>query len=277
MTIISKIYKFVRYVLLQRHIYGITSSMRVLPDCIVIGVGRSGTTSLYHYLGQHPCITKSAYDELGFFDDNYHLGVSWYRSMFPTKFHKKKIIKKFGKFMTYDVTPFYIYNQKVPKRIQETIPNSKIIVILRNPIDRAYSNYFLGKQEKKFEDIINYEKKIIDNIDKTDEKEYYRFVHSSLLARGFYAEQLEKWYKVFSKEQIFIIKSEEFANDTQKIMNDVFQFLELKNFNIQDTSKKNKKHYEPMKNETRKDLIEYFRPHNEKLYELIGRDFGWEI
>ena len=272
----SNLLRRIKHVVLKRHVYGWSSPLRVLPDLIVIGVMRSGTTSLYHYLGQHPCIVKSAYDELGYFDDNYDLGEYWYRSLFPSVFQKRKLKKKNGKFMTYDVTPFYIYNEKVPKRIHETLPNSKIIVILRNPIDRAYSNYFISKQEKKFEDIIANEKKIIDNIDRTNEEEYYKFVHTSMLARGFYAEQLEKWYKIFSKDHILVIKSEEFARDTKKIMNEIFQFLELKDYNIQDISKKNEIHYEPMKKETRKDLIEYFRPHNKKLYSLVGRDFDWD-
>ena len=271
----NNLLRIIKHVVLKRHVYGWSSPLRVLPDLIVIGVMRSGTTSLYHYLGQHPCILKSAYDELGYFDDNYDLGEYWYRSLFPSVFQKRKLEKNNGKFMTYDVTPFYIYNKKIPKRIHETLPNSKIIVILRNPIDRAYSN-FLGTQEKKFEDVIANEKRNIGNIDRTNEEEYYKFVHNSLLARGFYAEQLEKWYKIFPKDHILIIKSEEFARDTKKIMNEIFQFLELKNYNIPDISKKNKIHYEPMKKETRKDLIEYFRPYNKKLYSLVGRDFDWD-
>jgi len=97
-----------------------------------------------------------------------------------------------------------------------------------------------------------------------------------MLARGFYAEQLENWYKLFSKDQILIIKSEEFATETNKIMNNVFDFLELPQYHIPDNSKKNKIYYEPMKKETRDDLIEFFRPYNKKLYSLVGRNFNWE-
>ena len=225
--IMNNFLKKMKHVILKRHVYGWSSPFRVLPNLIVIGVVRSGTTSLYHHLGQHPCIIKSAYDELGYFDSNYELGLNWYRSLFPSKFQKRKIEKTNGVFWSYDVTPFYIYNEKVPKRIHEILPNIKLIVILRNPVDRAYSNYFLGNQKEEFEDIISNERKIIDNIDQTNEEEYYKFVHTSMLARGFYAEQLERWYKVFSKDQILVIKSEEFATETNKIMNEVFQFLKL--------------------------------------------------
>ena len=130
----------IKHILLKRHVYGWSSSLRVLPNLVVIGVVRSGTTSLYHYLGQHPSIIKSAYDELGYFDNNFHLGVNWYKSLFPTIFEKKKIEEKNGKFITYDVTPFYIYNEKVPKRIQEIIPDSKLILIFNNSYNENQSS-----------------------------------------------------------------------------------------------------------------------------------------
>ena len=80
----------IKHVMLKRHVYAWSSPLRVLPDLIVIGVVRSGTTSLYHYLSQHPSIIKSAYDELGYFDSNYKLGLNWYKSFFPSIFEKKK-------------------------------------------------------------------------------------------------------------------------------------------------------------------------------------------
>ena len=74
---IVKIFRDFKYVLIKRHIYGLTSSIRVLPDFFVIGVVRSGTTSKYHYIDKHPSIEKSTYDELGFFDDNFSLWWAW--------------------------------------------------------------------------------------------------------------------------------------------------------------------------------------------------------
>ena len=276
----SNLLRKTRHVLCKRHVFGITSSLRVLPNLLVIGAVRSGTTSLYHNLAQHPCITKSAYDEIGFFDDNFHLGLNWYRSMFPTKFHKEKIIKKYGKFLTYDVTPFYIYNERVPERIYNLLPDIKLIAVLRNPVDRAYSNYHLSKRESRitesFEEIIEKEKRNLIHINRNDKEEYYKFVHTSLLARGFYAEQLERWYKIFPKKQIMIIKSEEFAAETNKIMNKIFEFLELKKHYMKNVVKKNEAHYVPMRKETRKMLIDYFYPHNKKLYSILGRNFDWE-
>ena len=279
---IKKIYQKIFYGLIKRHYYYLSSPLRVLPECFVIGVVRSGTTSLYHYLGQHPCIGSSAYDEIGYFDENYHLGINWYKSLFPTKFTRDKIIKKHGKFLTYDVTPFYIYNPLVTRRIFESFPQAKIISNLRNPIDRAYSNYIImlqdGDTTKTFEEIVKME---MDEIDKSksklnDESYIVDTFYENLLARGFYANQLEVWFEKFQKNQLLMISTEDLAQKTDQVLTKVFEFLDLPYFKIRDFTKQNKREYPLMKDETRKLLIEFYKPHNEKLYSLINQHFDWD-
>ena len=255
----KSLYRTFRYVLCDRKFRGLTSPLRVLPDFIVIGVGRGGTTSLYNYLSQHKCIQKSSYDEIGFFDDNFHLGINWYRSMFPTKYEKQKIIKKFGKFLTYDVTPWYIRRPWTANRIKTLLPSAKIISVLRNPVDRTYSHYHLTCREKgttkSFEEIIEEDIKKIDNYDgnlKNSQKYYEDFVQNSHIARGFYLEQLENWFTVFNKENILIISSEDLANHTQKTMDYVFNFLNIEDQVIPNLEKVNVAKYPKMKEKTRK-------------------------
>jgi len=278
----KKIYQKILYGLIHRHYYYLSSPFRVLPQCFVIGVVRSGTTSLYHYLSQHPSIAPAAYDELGYFDDNYHLGVNWYKSLFPTKFTKNRIIKKHGKFLTYDVTPFYIYNPLVAKRIFESFPKAKIISNLRNPIDRAYSNYNdaveMGDIKIPFEEVVQI---AMDEIDKNKSKlnnEAYIVdtYYENILARGFYADQLKIWFKKFQKNQLLMVPSEDLAQKTDQILTKIFEFLDLPYFKIKDLTKQNKREYPPMKAETRKLLIEFYRPYNEKLYNLINQHFDWD-
>jgi len=279
---IKKIYQKIFHGLIKRHYYYLSSPLRVLPECFIIGVVRSGTTSLYHYLGQHPCIGPSAYDEIGYFDENYHLGINWYKSLFPTKFTRDKIIKKHGKFLTYDVTPFYIYNPLVTRRIFESFPQAKIISNLRNPIDRAYSNYIImlqdGDTTKTFEEIVKME---MDEIDKSksklnDESYIVDIFYENLLARGFYANQLEVWFEKFQKNQLLMISTEDLAQKTDQVLTKVFEFLDLPYFKIRDFTKQNKREYPLMKDETRKLLIEFYKPHNEKLYSLINQHFDWD-
>ena len=280
--LMKRTYQKIFYGLIKRHYYYLSSPLRILPDCFVIGVVRSGTTSLHHYLGQHQCIGSSAYDAIGYFDDNYHLGINWYKSLFPTKFARDKIIKKYGKFLTYDVTPFYIYKPIVAKRIFESFPKAKIISNLRNPVDRAYSNYILmlqnGGTTKTFEEVVQIS---MDKIDKNksklnDEAYLVNTFDENILARGFYADQLKIWFEKFQKKQLLIIPSEDLAQKTNEILSKVFEFLDLPYFKIKDFTKHNKREYLPMKNETRKLLIEFYQPHNEKLCNLINQHFDWD-
>ena len=270
------------YGLIKRHYYYLSSPFRVLPECFIIGVVRSGTTSLYHYLGQHPCIASSAYDELGYFDDNYHLGINWYKSLFPTKSTKNKIIKKHGKFLTYDVTPFYIYNPLVARRISESFPKAKIISNLRNPIDRVYSNYIImlqdGDTTKTFEEMV---RMAMDELEKNksklnDEAYVVDTYYENILSRGFYANQLEIWFEKFPKKQLLMIPSEDLAQKPDQVLRKVFEFLNLPYFKIKDLTKQNKREYPPMKDETRKLLTEFYKPYNEKLYSLVNQHFDWD-
>ena len=267
----------IKYVFLKRHAYGLTNTIRVLPDFFVIGVVRSGTTSMYHYLDQHPSIVKSAYDEIGFFDDNFRLGWSWYRSLFPTRMKKEKIKEETGNFLTFDDTPFYIYNEIVAKRIREFFPNGKIIVLLRNPIDRAYSNYILGvrrgDEKRSFEEAVLEE---MEHIKQYSEIQIDEFLSQSYLGRGLYALQLEIWFRYFKRENILIIKSEDFSKNTQRIMEQVFRFLDLPNFKIKKLKKlSNVWEYPNMEKKTRDLLREFFRPYNEKLYDMLKIDYNW--
>ena len=284
MTKLKTLYQKLRYQFLYRHIYALTGPFRVLPDFIIIGVGRGGTTSLFHYLGQHKCIRKSAYDEIGFFDDNFHLGLNWYRSMFPTKFTKQSIEKKYGKFMTYEVTPWYIRRPWDAKRIHDLLPNIKLISVLRNPVDRAYSHYHLSRRilglTTSFEDIVEDDIKRIkdyrENGGKIDDIYFKTIVQNSYLARGFYAEQLEKWYEIFHRDQIFVIQSEELSAKTQDAMNKIFNFLDLQLQIIPNLEKVNTATYPQMNQNTRSKLLKFYSNYNKDLFDLLNCEFSWQ-
>ena len=282
-TGLKLIYQICYYVLCKRHFYGITASLRILPDFLVIGVGRGGTTSCFHYLSQHPSIIGSAYDEIGFFDENFHLGLNWYRSMFPTKFLKKKIVKKFGKCLTYDVTPAYIRKPWVARRIKELFPEIKLIVLLRNPVDKAYSHYHSsiksGVQKYSFEEMVEEDIKTFQKFENTNsiiDDEYFRnYIEKSLLGRGIYAQQLKIWFELFDPKQILILTSEELSTETNKVMNKIFRFLDLPDYEIPDIVKRSTGNYTKMKMDTRKKLISFFSKYNQDLFKLLNREFDW--
>ena len=267
----------------KRHVYSLTASSRALPDFIVIGAVRCGTTSLYQNICEHPYVLAAKQDEIGFFDSNYHLGIDWYKSFFPKNSQLQKLKKKKGFAITGEDTPFYFWDKLANERIFQLIPNCRLIAILRNPVDRAYSNYQLsirnGSEKFSFEIAINIEKEVLDNegIHTSNQIDLNKFSQPrSNLVKGWYYEQLKLWLDKFPEEQILVISTEELETNPQKTMNKVFQFLKLPEHNLKKFQKLKSSQYGPMDSKVRHDLSNYFKPKNEKLFSLIGEKFSWK-
>ncbi|MFL5695199.1 MAG: sulfotransferase domain-containing protein [Ktedonobacteraceae bacterium] len=270
---------------------GISSPLRILPDFLIIGTQRGGTTSLYNYLVERPGVGPAFVKELHFFDKKFHKGPLWYRAHFPLSI-QKHLFQSTQKqaYVTGEASAYYIFHPHAPKRVAKILPNVKLIILLRNPIDRAYSQYNfeveLGRETLSFEDALNYEEKRI-----TKEREkiladerYVSFDHSrySYLARGIYVDQLQTWMSFFPREQFLILKSEDFYTDPATVLGQVLEFLNLPTLELQERKKEYKQYnynntpYPKMDAGTRKHLIEYFAPHNLRLYDFLGINFGWE-
>ena len=279
-----KLYQIIYYQLIQRHIFAITGFIRVIPDFLVIGAKRCGTTSLYQHLSEHPCISRSPRDNIGFFNENYHLGINWYKSLFPTVFYKKKMESKNKQCLFFDVTSTYMEEELTAKNVYEVNPNQKIIVILRNPVDRAYSHYHVNVKEKSekrsFEDAVFEEMNRIksERITQNKNKNLRVFTPNNIhyLKKGFYALQLKSWFKIFPREQILVLSTEEFQEDQNLIYKKIFDFLNIPNMKIKSIEKMEKGNYIPMKHDTRNLLLDYFRQCNHELFELINSEFDWK-
>ena len=219
--------------------------------------------------------------KLVFFDSNFHLGLNWYRSMFPTKGQIDDVRRKEGVAITGEDTPFYFWNPIAAKRIQKILPNIKLIIILRNPIDRAYSEYqdLVSREsnspsfETFIENEINTRKK---GIIITEENFEIFNQNDSYLLKGIYIDQLKIWAGLFPKEQIFTLSTESLNSDPTASMESVFQYLNLPDYKIKKPQHQKQKKYTPMDSQTRKLLIEFFKPHNERLFKFIGKEFDWE-
>lgn len=279
--IIYQLYQKLFYQIYKRNIYALTGPIRSLPDFIIIGTARSGTTSLYYDICQHPCVLPAAYDELGYFDSNYHLGQNWYRSLFPTLFSKWLVKQKKQFAITGEDTPFYIWDPIVAKRILKILPKIKLIVLLRNPVDRAYSNYHLGiragTENLSFEDAIKAEIKKLEEINNDSKNNIEKYtIRRSYLAKGFYADQLKIWFKIFNLNQLLIISTEDLKSNPQKVLNKIYNFLEIPENHKLIPEKQKKAMYPKMKSETREFLINFYRKNNTELFNLIGQKFDWD-
>jgi hypothetical protein len=256
-----------------------------MPDFIIIGAQKCGTTSLYKYLIEHPCIARARRKGIHFFDKSFVKGMTWYRAHFASVLLKYYVKQIHGQdFITGESSPYYIFHPHVPKRISETIPQVQLIVLLRNPIDRAYSHYHhevsKGNETLSFEDAIAGETERLDGEREKMLKDgdYYSFNHEhySYLSRGIYVDQLKLWMSRFPKDQILILKSEDFYADPAAILKQTVQFLNLPTWEATDCTKYNSGNYPKMDVTVRKRLIEYFEPHNQRLYEYLGVNFEWD-
>lgn len=264
----------------------LTSNLRILPSFIIAGFPRCGTTSLYNYLVSHPSIVPALKKEIRFFNQYYSYGLNWYKLFFPTFFSKYKIGSNYrDDFITGDGSSTYVHHPLSSVRIKKVIPNVKIIILLRNPVERAFSQYYhVLKQNIEsitFEKAIEIElERIKGEWDKMSKDSIYyskNYHYFSYLSAGIYIDKLKSWYEVFPKDQILILSSEEMYKNTQKIFDKTIQFLNLKKWNLPKYERFNFYDDKPLINQQiRKKLYAFFKPHNESLYKFLGKNFKWE-
>ena len=219
----------------------ISAPLRVLPDFAIVGAMKCGSTSLYHFATQHPDIARAAKKEIGYFANHYIRGERYYRSYFPTKLsaylHKKQ---KHQKLLTGEASISYVFFPAVPNRMRALLPDIKLIVILRNPVDRAYSHYWLARRLSNetfpFAKALELEEeRCAGELERLLQDPYFipaNYVHNSYLAGGIYADQLEHWLRCYNRDQFLFLSTEDFAKNSQQTMSQFFDFVGARPFNI---------------------------------------------
>jgi hypothetical protein len=263
----------------------LTGRMRTLPDFIIIGGQRCGTTSLYNYLVEHPQVSPAFMKETHFFTRNYRKGLNWYRANFPPLWYRNRTQRRDGTdLVSGEATPYYLFYPHTPQRVSKAVPDAKLIVLLRNPVDRAYSQYHheirQGLVTLSFKDALKREQEELpkETAKILGDEDYHSVVHQSYsyVARGIYVDQLERWTQYFSKEQMLILRSEDLAEEPVSTLGQVADFLKLPRWQPREYTRYHLAHYDPIDPATRERLANHFRDHNQRLYEFLGRDFCWE-
>ena len=263
----------------------LTGKLRIAPDFIIIGAQRGGTTSLYNNLNRHLCVAPALKKEVHFFDVNFNKGTDWYKAHFPSYLYRYIRKVRDQGIITGEASPYYLFHPHVPKRVVELFPGIKLIALLRNPIDRAYSHYHhevrRGFEKLSFAEAIEKEpERLLADAEKMQEDEnYYSFNHRhySYLSRGIYVDQLKNWMRFFSREQMLILKSEDFYRDPGAVMSRLQAFLKLPSLQMGNYGRYYYHPYSELGAAMRTYLIDYFRPHNKELCEYLGVDFGWDV
>jgi len=257
---------------------GSTTAGGTLPDFLIIGAQKCGTTFLYYLLCQHPYVEPATTKEVHFFDTNFAEGVQWYRSHFSPPAQKDG-----RKMLTGESSPYYLYHPHAARRAAKVVPQVKLIALLRNPVDRAYSDYNHKFREARehlsFEDAIGAEEeRLRGEKEKLLADENYHSVNYrkySYLSRGIYVDQLLEWERHFDRDQLLVLKSEDFFENPQDSFERVLGFLDLPHWETGASGQRNEGEYDEMSLATRRRLEAYFEPHNRRLYEYLGIDFGW--
>lgn len=255
----------------------LTTPLRVMPDFLIIGAMKGGTTSLFQYLAKHPSIRPPFRKEIKYFDLHYRQGSGWYRAHFPTRFKMRGGI-------TGEATPYYMFHPLAPKRIAADLPQVKLIAILRNPVDRAYSHYNhmvrVGREPLSFEEALDREEERlsgeVEKIKADPAYSTFKHLHYSYQARGRYAEQIGTWLGLFLRNQMMFLSSEELYTSPSTLYAKAIEFLGLPHWEPQGFKAFKQGAYEDIPARSRARLAKYFEPHNRKLYDLVGIDFGWE-
>ena len=242
------------------------------PDFIIAGASKCGTSSIHYYLSCHRQILLSHKKEIDFYWQHYHRGIDWYRAHFPT-------ISDRADFLTGEATPNYLRFPQIASRIKDTFPQTKIIILLRNPVDRAISWHY----HKLNAGLTNVDLKtaIATEIEKLATVTEAEIINTGYgdpdnIMSSLYIYKIKPWIELLGREQFLILKSEEFYSNPLQVMSDVFQFLDLPDYPLNNYPKVNAGSYQPTDPELRNTIAEYFAPYNRQLEEYLGMEFGWE-
>ena len=255
-----------------------TAVARLRPSFLIIGAQRSGTTSLYRYLATHPCILPSLRKEIHYFDFQYTKGIAWYLAHFP--FNHRPWSTKWR--ITGEASPYYMVHPMAPERVRGLNRDMKVIAILRDPVDRAFSHYqherSHGAETLTFEEGLAAEAERLASDQRLllQAPHYFSYNHHhfSYLDRGRYGHYLKVWLDHFPGGQILVLNAEEMFADPNRVVNEAFAFLDLPAHELRAPPTFNKRSYQPMDRDIRnrvEQYVEHYYQEDRRLLETVLR------
>jgi len=235
-----------------------TSRPGALPDFLIIGGQRCGTTSLHGYLARHPQVRVATGKELQFFSLHYGRGERWYRGHFPPAATGR---------MSFEASPLYLFHPLAAARAAKTLPEGRFIALLRDPVERAWSHYLhtrsYGQEPLDFAAAVAAEE---SRLGTPEGLRRYSYV-----SRGHYAEQLERWFAHVPRERLHVVRSEDLYADPAAAYAGILDFLGLEPFTPDEFAVHTRRvdRSGPPEDVARA-LRDHFAPHNARLAALLG-------
>jgi len=266
-----------------------TAAVRELPDFLIVGTKRGGSTSLYNYVLAHPDVmplvpSRQNLKGLYFFDVNYARGDTWYRSHFMTSARRHATERRRGhRVLLGESTPYYLYHPHAPRRAAELAPDARIIMLLRDPVERAYSHYKerwrQGVEPLTFEKALAAEPKRLEGEFERmlSDPGYRSFAHQmfSYVDQGRYLDGVRRWQQSYPDNQILILRSEDLYADPAHVVGQVQRFLGLDPVQLDSYEAWNQKPAKGMSPEVRAELTKRLAPDVRRLEDHLRRDMDW--
>lgn len=259
----------------------VTAPLRMLPDFLIVGAQRAGTTSMYNYLAQHPDVGRVRLSKgVHYFDTNPTAPLSWYQSHFPLD--PKKIPFKTKPKHVGEGAPYYMFHPKAAERIDAALPGVKLIAILRDPIERAHSQWAhetaRGFEQLPFEEALHKEEERLAGEEERlrDEPDGYSYAHQhqSYVARGQYAQQIERLWDRFGRDRVLVIPAPRMFAEPADVYAETLAFLGLSPFEAT-YEVHNARSYSKIEPHVEQWLDEKFAASNDRLVEMLGPDFDF--
>lgn len=248
------------------------------PDFIIIGVAKTASTSLFMYLNKHPNILPPVVKEPMFFSKEYKRGLDWYLSQFPPTTPREE-------FITGEGSINYIVNRYAPQRIYKTFPKTKLILMLREPVSRTISDYYMwqreGWEKRSLEDAILFELEKLKDVEPEDfvSGNHWRYpdewgLGTGYILRSLYLYHLQRWRQIFPEEQFLILQTEDLAAKPEEVLSETFDFLGVSEYKLPEYKQYNKGVYQH-NTWLEKELAAFFKPHNQLLEDYLGYKLAW--
>ncbi len=263
----------------------LTYRARMLPGFLIAGAQRCGTTSMYRTLSQHPAVVKAVWHKgVHYFDTDYGRGLDWYQGHFPLRARARLAARAGGAApVTFEASPYYMFHPLAAERISRDLPGVKLLVLLRDPVERAYSAHAhelaRGYETEPFARALELEAGRLDGeVERIIADPAYvsrSHQHQAYRARGQYIEQLERLERLFGRDRIHVVDSSDFFTEPEPVYKAVLEFLELPHRGDPAFERYNARPRSPMPENLRTALDEHFRPYDVRLARWLGWEPSW--
>lgn len=255
----------------------LTARWRPVPDFIVVGAQRSGTTSLFRLLAAHPLVRRPTQVKgVGYFDLKYDRGMRWYQSHFPLR-------RRGSGLLAFESSGYYLFHPLAARRIAESLPDVKVVVVVRDPVERAYSAHGherrRGFEDLDFEEALASEEERLagaaEQLTRDPHSENYEHRHHGYLARSRYHEQIERYIAALGRERVFIVDAGRMFADPGSELEPLEEWLGLPESTMPPLERWNAGASASLDPRLQGRLRGYFEPFDRQLAELMGRTPSW--